>query len=128
MYGIAKGAENWVREKPLHDILLDRFGSNADGIDDKIDGEIEKLTKHVSFALPMLLKPVSDIGNKESSIIMNIELGMYTPISKYLSDRGVPRETAIKINSLHRNQTELDIARVTPKLNYWENKQVEHLV
>ena len=128
MYGIAKGAENWVREKPLHDILLDRFGSNADGIDDKIDGEIEKLTKHVSFALPMLLKPVSDIGNKESSIIMNIELGMYTPMSKYLSDRGVPRETAIKINSLHRNQTELDIARFTPKLNYWENKQVEHLV
>ncbi|NRN28204.1 DEAD/DEAH box helicase [Photorhabdus heterorhabditis] len=127
MYGIAKGAENWVREKTLQSILLDRFGADADGIDDKIDGEIEKLTKHVSFGLPMLLKPVADMGSNESSIIMNIELGMYTPMARFLSDRGVPRETAIKISALHNNQRSLDLGKVLSKLNYWERKQVEHL-
>ena len=128
MYGIAKGAENWVREKPLHDILLERFGADAEGIDNKIDDEIEKLTKHVSFGLPMLLKPVADIGNNESSIIMNIELGIYTPIARFLSDRGVPRETAIKINALHRKNETLNIGRIMSQLNYWESKQVEHLI
>ena len=127
MYGIAKGAESWVREKPLSSILHERFGLNAEGIDNKIDSEIEKLTKHVSFGLPMLLKPVADIGGKNNSIIMNIELGMHTPMARYLSDRGVPRETAIKISNLLKRQKNFDLTRISSNLNYWELNQVEHL-
>ncbi|EOO2216764.1 hypothetical protein EHV74_RS53260, partial [Escherichia coli] len=79
MYGIAKSAENWVREKPLNEILHTRFSSNEESIDDKIDSEIEKLGKHVSYGLPMLLKPIADLGRQNSSIISIIELGLHTP-------------------------------------------------
>lgn len=128
MYGIAKSAENWVREKPLNEILHTRFSSNEESIDDKIDSEIEKLGKHVSYGLPMLLKPIADLGRQNSSIISIIELGLHTPLARYLSDRGVPRETAIKISRLHSSKNEFNKGRVRRMLNYWELQHVQHLL
>lgn len=135
MYGIAKSAENWVREKPLSSILIDRFGvEDSDDIDGKIDREVEKLSRQVSFSLPMMLKPLSDMNGQESSIIQGIELGMYTPIAKFLSDRGVPRETAVKISRVYGRQdkdiTGVDVSRAIrgAGLNFWEKHHVEHLV
>lgn len=134
LYGIAKSAESWAREVPLNRILIGRFGTENDGIDDQIDAEIEKLTKYVSFGLPMLLKPLADMQTQESNIISAIELGIYSPISKYLSDRGVPRETAIKVGALHKKgligkqAASIDVGLVQKQLNFWELQHVEHVI
>lgn len=128
LYGVAMSAENWAREKPLNEILIDRFGIGGEEIDDQIDSEIEKLTKYVSFGLPMLLKPLADMQNKESSIISSIELGVYYPLSKYLLDRGVPRETAIKVRSLHPSSADIiDKKLIQSRLNPWEQQHLEHI-
>ncbi|MDF3918504.1 DEAD/DEAH box helicase [Salinicola salarius] len=130
LYGIAKSAESWVREKPLSEILHARFDSTEQYIDDKIDSEIEKLSKHVSYGLPMLLKPISDLGGQESSIIPIIEIGIHSPLARYLSDRGVPRETAIKVSRIHGNKGNvgLDNNRIKRGLNYWELQHIKHLL
>lgn len=134
LYGVAKSAESWAREVPLSQILIGRFGTEGEGIDDQIDSEIEKLTRFVSFGLPMLLKPLADMQSQDSNIISAIELGAYSPISKYLSDRGVPRETAIKVGALHKNgltgkQAEsINNSLVQKQLNFWERQHVEHII
>lgn len=134
LFGVAKSAESWVREKPLSEILIGRFGLDGEGLDDKIDAEIEKLTRYVSFGLPMLLKPLADMENSESSIISAIELGVYSPIPKYLTDRGVPRETAIKIGKLHAGAgftklaDDIDASLVKRRLNAWELQHVGHIL
>lgn len=134
LYAIAKGAESWCREKPLSVILNDRFSTNEDNIDDKIDAEIEKLTKRVSYGLPMLLKPIADMANGNSGIISAIELGMHTPIAKFLSDRGVPRETAIKVSAINSGHSgvssasDLDSRFIMSKLNFWERQHIAHVL
>lgn len=134
LFGVAKSAESWAREKPLSEILITRFGMDGDGLDDKIDSEIEKLTKYVSFGLPMLLKPLADMKNPESSIISAIELGVYSPIPKHLTDRGVPRETAIKVGNLHKGKglvkhaSDIDVSLIRRGLNAWELQHIEHIL
>lgn len=128
LYGVAKSAESWARERPLCEILINRFGRDGEDLDDKIDSEIEKLTRYVSFGLPMLLKPLADMRSQESSVISAIELGVYNPIPKYLTDRGVPRETAIKIGNLHKGQSNINTSLVRSNLNAWERQHVEHIL
>lgn len=129
LYGIAKSAEGWSREKPLVNILTDRFPSIDENLQEKLDKEIEKLTKYVSYGLPMLLKPIADFSGT-SSIISQIELGMYNESTKFLSDRGVPRETAIKITTLLGIKTseELNLPLASKKLNMWEQQHISHLL
>lgn len=136
LFGVAMSAESWAREKPLSEILIGRFGLEGDGLDDKIDAEIEKLTKYVSYGLPMLLKPLADMQNSESSIISAIELGVYSKIPKYLIDRGVPRETAIKVGKLHietgvgstSRANGINVPLVERQLNAWELQHVRHIL
>jgi hypothetical protein len=134
LFGVAISAESWAREVPLSQILIRRFGLTGDELDDQIDAEIEKLTRYVSFGLPMLLKPLADMQDQDSNIISAIELGVYSPISKYLSDRGVPRETAIKVGALHKKghtgkQAEsIDVSLVQKQLNFWELQHLEHVI
>ena len=129
LFGIAKSAEGWVRENSLREILENRFPIYNNELHENLDKEIDKLTKHVSFALPMLLKPVADISGS-SSIISQIELGLYSEISRHLSDRGVPRETAIKIRKFHsENKIQfLDLKRAMNELNEWELQHISHLL
>lgn len=140
LYGVAKSAEGWCREIPLRDILVGRFGessidiNNQIDINDQIDSEIEKLTKYVSFGLPMLLKPLADMKSMSMSIISSIEWGMYHPLSKHLSDRGVPRETSIKLRKAivgSAEQVELKNFRLDDYLevlSIWERRQIQHLL
>lgn len=129
LFGIAKSAEGWVRENSLREILENRFPIYNNELHENLDKEIDKLTKHVSFALPMLLKPVADISGS-SSIISQIELGLYSEISRHLSDRGVPRETAIKIRKFHsENKIQfLDLKKAMNELNEWELQHISHLL
>lgn len=127
-YGIAKSAESWARETPLKMILENRFQNNDTDLPESLDKEIEKLTKHVSYGLPMLIKPLVDMS-ENISLISQIESGMFHPITKHLSERGVPRETAIKIRLLNQNATpeELNWPVIMNKLNYWERIHIQHL-
>lgn len=129
LFGIAKSAEGWVRENSLCEILENRFPTYNNELHENLDKEIDKLTKHVSFGLPMLLKPAADISDS-SSVISQIELGLYSEISRYLSDRGVPRETAIKIRKYHsENKLQaLDLKRAVIELNEWELQHISHLL
>jgi len=130
LYAICKSAENWAREVPLRDILVGRFGIDGTDIDEQIDHEIEKLTRYVSFGLPMLLKPLADMQKESSTLLAAIELGLFSPVCKYLSDRGVPRETAIKVGQLHgKNTTEKpDLTKYLEHLNTWERQHLSHLL
>ncbi|MCO7252952.1 DEAD/DEAH box helicase [Dickeya oryzae] len=129
LFGIAKSAEGWVREKSLYEILENRFPTYSNELHENLDKEIDKLTKHVSFGLPMLLKPVADISDS-SSIISQIELGLFSDISRHLSNRGVPRETAIKIRKYHTENKlqNLDLNRSMIELNEWEIQHISHLL
>lgn len=134
LFGIAKSAESWAREIPMVDILINRFGHSGEGLDEKIDSEIEKLTKYVSFGLPMLLKPLADIRSSDSSIISAIELGVYSPTSKHLMSRGVPRETAIRVSKLYgevepaKKIEDIDFSYLKSKLNSWELQHLGHIL
>src|SRR5690606_36952208 len=119
------------REKPLSEIFIGRFGLDGDGLDSKIDAEIEKLTRYVSFGLPMLLKPLADMQSADSSIISAIELGVYSAIPKYLMDRGVPREPAIKVGELHNKSGHtdgIDVPMLKRRLSSWEIQHVAHVL
>lgn len=130
LYAVCKSAENWAREMPLRDILIRRFGLDGTDLDDQIDFEIEKLTRYVSYGLPMLLKPLADMQKESSTLLAAIELGLYSPMCKYLSDRGVPRETCIKVSKLHSKDS-LDRPNLNAYVNQlsdWERQHVIHLL
>jgi len=61
--------------------LKERFDSQGkyEKIEDKIDNEIKKINDKVSFGLPMLIKPISDLDRDDKSFITAIEYGAYTP-------------------------------------------------
>ena len=135
LFGVAKTAENWAREVPLSKILSGRFGDEYyESIDADIDNEIAKLSNKVSFGLPMLFKPISDLDREDKSFITSIEYGAYSYVAKYLLDRGVPRETAIKISSKTECEEIEDVKQkinwnaLHKYLNYWELRQIDHLM
>lgn len=134
LFGVAKTAENWARETPFSKILTDRFGDEYyEDIDTDIDNEIIKMSNKVSFGLPMLFKPISDLDREDKSFITSIEYGAYSYVAKYLIDRGVPRETAIKIaKETDFDETEdvmqkIKWEKLYKHLNYWELRHVDHL-
>jgi hypothetical protein len=135
LFGVAKTAENWSREMPLSKILSGRFGDEYyENIDADIDKEIDKLSNKVSFGLPMLFKPISDLDREDKSFITSIEYGAYSYVAKFLLDRGVPRETAIKISSETECDENEDVNQkinwndLDKYLNYWELRHVDHLM
>ncbi|MEX8506224.1 DEAD/DEAH box helicase [Leptothrix ochracea] len=134
IFGISKAAESFSRETPLNEILNRRFGNKkSDTIETDIDKEISKITNKVSFGLPMLLKPIADIENTESHFIPSLEYGAYRTTTKILMDRGTPRETAIRISNIIKQDSiekirDVPWASVLKKLTYWEQRQIEHLL
>ncbi len=131
LYGVARSAESWAREKPLKEILIDRFGSSSyEGIDADIDKEIDKLNSKVAYGLPMLLKPISDMSAADNPLIFSIENGVFNKTSKYLLDRGVPRETAIHISKKLPGDEigREDLKQISNDIGYWEKKHIDHLL
>ena len=84
----------------------------------------------MNFGLPMLLKPLADIQKDSSTLIAAIELGLYSPVCKYLSDRGVPRETAIKVGVLNGKNSvgKPNLKKYVDQLNSWEKQHLSHLL
>lgn len=90
---------DWACEKPLSKILA---GERYEGekATENIDDTIDFLQKTVSFNVPLLLKPVFDMFNKESIFILCLQVGAYKPTTRRMIEIGIPRETAIYLNSI----------------------------
>lgn len=135
IYSVCINATKWCRETPLKNILEERDFSTSDDISKSIDDAIKIITRTVSYGLPMFLKPLADLGDKEKNILSNIENGTYTAVTKTLMNQGVPRDTAIYLNTKFiNNNPEFSMNHVIKKVesdddnsNYWILKQIEHL-
>ena len=132
---------NWSCETPLSDILAgDKY--NGENATELIDDTIELLQKYVSFNVPLLLKPIFDMFKPESTFLLCMRTGAYKPFTRRMIEIGIPRETAIYLNSKLFKKREVTIN--TPdnleneirdtikknytKLPYWIRVQLDFMV
>lgn len=130
---------DWSCEKPLSEILSgDRY--KGDDATEKIDDMIDLLQKYVSFNVPLLLKPIFDMFNPESVFLLCMQTGAYKPFTRRMIEIGIPRETAIFLNS-HlfsksdiKDATEIEneirnvISKNYDSLPYWIKVQLDFMV
>lgn len=131
---------DWACEKPLFQILVgNRY--EGDEATENIDEMIKMLQNIVAFNVPLLLKPVFDIFNPESSFLICMQAGAYRPFSRKMIELGIPRETAIYLNnSLFQNkeinkETEVQVEELIrevirekfDELPYWIRVQLEFI-
>ncbi|WP_027721329.1 DEAD/DEAH box helicase [Maridesulfovibrio zosterae] len=86
-------AIEWARETPLYNILSTEYHSDAD----KIDNTIKTILTKISYDIPALLKPLYDIKFGDSPFLRAIECGAYRPVTRFLIENNVPRDTAISL-------------------------------
>lgn len=136
---LCRACMDWSCEKPLSEILSgDRY--KGDDATEKIDDMIDLLQKYVSFYVPLLLKPMFDMFNPESVFLLCMQTGAYKPFTRRMIEIGIPRETAIFLNSLlfsksdtqDANEIENEIRNVISKnydnLPYWIKVQLDFMV
>ncbi|MFZ2538271.1 MAG: hypothetical protein WAX04_05170, partial [Oscillospiraceae bacterium] len=103
---------DWSCEKPLSEILSgDRY--MGDDATEKIDDMIDLLQKYVSFNVPLLLKPIFDMFNPKSVFLLCMQTGAYKPFTRRMIEIGIPRETAIFLNSHLFGKRKIDIQDAT---------------
>lgn len=103
---------NWAKEKPLKDILS---GSQYLGVNgaENIEETIDLTQRTVSFSIPLLLKPLFDIKNPESSFLSCMQSGAYNIATRTMIELGIARETAIYLNGLlFENEKISNLSRV----------------
>lgn len=141
--GIARGVLkdlciHWARETPLSDIL-NKAIRNKDNPEDIIEDTIDLLQNTVSYNVPLLLKPIIDIKNSNSSFLTCMQAGAYNDIAKTLIEMGVPRECAIHLNKtlfngvkIEKNNAKENIRNILKKqidtLPYWIKVQLDFLI
>ena len=138
---LCRACMDWSCEKTLSEILSgDRY--SGDDATEKIDDMIKILQNVVSFYIPLLLKPIFDMFNKDSIFLLCMQAGAYKPFTRRMIEIGVPRETAIylnkklfvKVNSDVNDDADIEtLIRKTIKnsfesLPYWIQVQLEFLV
>lgn len=130
----------WSSEKTLHEILSEDYYNGNDAAD-RIENTIQLLQDTISYNVPLLIKPLVEIKNENSSLISCLQVGAYQVHVRKMIEIGVPRELAIKLGGeivideptagmgayeyelLIRNK----IQAVIPKLSYWEQMQLRFL-
>lgn len=88
----------WSKEDTLFNIIAS-MNYSEDKIADEIEDIIDTLQNTVSYNVPLLLKPIFDIKNPDSSFLACMQAGACDRISKNLIELGVPRECALYLNS-----------------------------
>ncbi len=128
-------ANKWIKEIPLYDILSDKYYDNPENI----DKTISYLQGRISYGLPMLLRPIYDIKEPDSSFLSFLDSGAYRPVTKRLIEYSVPRETAISLtnnylSNLDVNSKDFDyqlrhiLKDKFSELNYWVQAQLDVLI
>lgn len=129
----------WSSEKFLSEILSGQYfdGENADT---HIENTIKLLQDTVSFSVPLLIKPVIEMRNENSSMIACLQAGAYKRPTRKMIEIGVPRELAIKLSNTISFEAPEDmssydydmfvrgrIKEILPTLRYWEQVQLDFL-
>lgn len=131
----------WSKENALKDILNDKRYEGEEGCDN-IDETIELLENTISFGIPLLLKPVFDIKNPDSSVLACMQTGAFNVTTRTMIEMGIARETAIylfqnillNVDISRTGKDELEtlirtaIKENYDKLPYWIKVQVEFLI
>ncbi len=127
----------WSKEITLYEILSNKKYEGDNGADE-IENTIYVLQNVVSFHVPLLLKPIFDIKNPESSFLTCMQAGAVHPITRKMVELGIPRETAIYLYQIIysdkkdiENIEEKDIRKnILEKFNefpYWIRVQLDFL-
>jgi replicative superfamily II helicase len=123
---IVKLASDWVKEKPLREILENR---TRDPDSEKITVHLNLISQSVQYSLPKLIKPIVFMKHPENILLANIEKGVYTPLTKKLIDKGIPREVALRIVKKYPNieasNKTLQLLLGENKLSDWDKKIIE---
>ena len=128
----------WSKGVSLPEILNNKKYDDPN----EIDSTIEVLQNTVSFQVPLLLKPIFDIKNPESSFLTCMQSGAFNLTTKRLIALGISRETAIYLtnnlfagfNAEQYDEIQLDqYIRIHLKQNieslpYWIRIQFEYLI
>ena len=130
----------WSKEVSLYNILA---GLNYpdDELADEIEKIIEVLQNTVSFKVPLLLKPMFDILNPDSSFISCMQTGAFNQVSKVMIEIGVPRECALYIKENYINNLDVnnksddeiefeirkELVNNKEKMPYWIGAQLNFL-
>ena len=94
----------WAIGTPLSDILTTNL-KKAEKPEETIEEIIDILQTSASYNIPLLLKPIFDIKNPDSTFLTSMQSGAYNDISKKLIELGVPRECALFLNtSIFKNE------------------------
>jgi len=136
-WSLSKSAESWGRENLLSEIIEKR--GFTDNINNEIDNLISILNGKVVYGLPMLLKPVASISHQDNPILSVIEQGAYNTTTRFLIDKGVPRDTSIHLQRTILSDIKGDeeklpqlvseyISRSEKHLSYWIKKQLNTVI
>lgn len=131
----------WSKGDKLCDILKESRYDGDEGMDN-IDDTIELLQNVISFNLPLLLKPIYDIKNPQSSFLTCMQAGAFSNIVRGMIEMGIPRETALYLykelfgekECKEENRLELEqiirtkIQHEYKILPYWVQVQLDFLV
>jgi hypothetical protein len=127
---------DWMKEKPLNEILSGAYFDNSVNIDNKIN----QIQKTICFDLTSMLKPFYSIKNLDSSIISCIEIGGYKPLTLQLISLNIPREVTLVLSKtifsdLNMKNTDLDdtfikglIKSSMNNIDFWNKIQLQHLL
>ncbi len=120
-------AENWMKEKPISEILSNSFYDSSK----QIDEAISFIQNKISYGLPLLLKPLYDIKEPIGMFTRFIELGAYKPLTRKLIELSIPRETAIYLsnnfefkNIDNKQELTIQLRKIRSNLSYWYRTQL----
>lgn len=129
----------WSSEKPLPEILSGPY-FDGDNADIYIENTIKLLQDTVSFSVPLLIKPIIEMRNENSSMVACLQAGAYKRSTRKMIEIGVPRELAISLSNTidfdtPDNMSSYDydmfirgrIKESLPTLRYWEQVQLDFL-
>lgn len=129
----------WSSEKLLSEILSGQYFNNEDA-DTHIEDTIKLLQDTVSFSVPLLIKPIIEMRNENSSMVACLQAGAYRRPTRKMIEIGVPRELAITLSDTFSFDAPEDmssydydmfirerIKEIMPTLRYWERVQLDFL-
>lgn len=85
----------WARERPLSEIIRKRHFSGD--VSEQVEQQISDIYKHVVYGIPSLLKPIADLQGSGHGLLAAVESGVFNPVTRFLIERGLYRETAIYV-------------------------------
>ncbi|MFK4753767.1 DEAD/DEAH box helicase [Oceanobacter antarcticus] len=138
LYKLLKAANSWSRESPLKDVIS--WKDNMD--EDEIEDMLKMILTEVMYSLPKALAPVIAMSDPNSSLLSVMESGIHSPLTRKLTEMGLPREIAIRAGTIMSDSlpggeeieslTEVDLRNaveiISSSFGDWERFQLEDIL